>query len=100
MSSHEKHVPIPPMPLFARAAATPATAVPCPPGGFVASSSRSTKSRPTRTAPARSGWLGSIPVSTMAMTTRGEPEVTSQAAGRLRPAYVGCDACGSDGTSA
>ena len=77
-----KQVPTPPMPLFARAAAAPATPVPCPSLGRPAPGRFATKSKPGNTAPARSGCVGSTPESTIAMTTSGEPVVMSHAAGR------------------
>ena len=80
ISEHCEQAPTPPMPLFERAAITPATSVPCP-WSSLASASSLTASQPSTKAPWRSGWLRSTPVSSTATTTSAAPLVTRHAAG-------------------
>ena len=80
ISEHCEQAPTPPIPLFERAAITPATSVPCPWSSFGSASSL-TASHPSTNEPCRSGWLRSIPVSSTATTVSAAPRVTRQAAG-------------------
>ena len=98
MRSQEKQVPIPPNAVVRASRGDAGDGGAVPARRIVASSSRSTKSRPGRTAPARSGWVGSMPESTIAMTTRGEPVVSvpgsREIEGRVRRVATPADRTG------
>src|SRR5262245_9707144 len=72
--------PATPMPLFALAAITPATNVPCP-GSSVIGEAGATTLNPGARRPTRSGWVTSTPVSTTATTCDVASVIRSHAAG-------------------
>jgi hypothetical protein len=91
-----QQMPAPPVRLFERAAITPVTAVPCP-WSSAGSASPPTKSQPGTSAPRRSGWFGSTPVSTTATTILLDPCVTSHALGKPATRRPSC--CGQPASS-